>query len=59
LKPAELRGIRRRLGLTQAQMAQKLGIAVRSLGRYEAGNRRITRLLAYAVRWLEHLTARR
>jgi hypothetical protein len=40
-------------------MAKKLGIAVRSLGRYEAGNRPITRLVEYAVRWLEHLTARR
>jgi hypothetical protein len=40
-------------------MAEKLGIAVRSFGRYEAGDRRITRLLEYAVRWLQHLTARR
>ncbi len=48
----ELRAIRQQLGLSQADMAAKLHISVRAYGRYERGERRITEVLAMAVRWL-------
>lgn len=48
----ELRRIRLRLGLTQAQMANKLGIARDSVGRYERDAARITKLVAIAARCL-------
>lgn len=55
----ELRRIRRGLGLTQAQMAKKLGIARDSLGRYERHARRVTKLLAIAVRCVASHGSRR
>ena len=48
----ELRAHRLGLGLTQAQMAGLLKLSLRAYGRYERGERRITEVLAMAVRWL-------
>ena len=48
LKPAELRRLRLRLGLTQEQMAERLGLSERTLRRYETGRKRVPR-------WLERL----
>jgi DNA-binding XRE family transcriptional regulator len=53
LKPAELRSIRRRLGLTQRQMAAKLGLSRTSYGAYENGRRKVRIVIELAVRWLE------
>jgi transcriptional regulator with XRE-family HTH domain len=50
----ELRRIRRQLGLTQVEMAQRLGLTNRSLGRYERSERPITKVMAIAVRCLAH-----
>ena len=58
LKPAELRGIRRRLGLTQLEMAKQLQVSLTQYGAYENGRAPIRRILEYAVRWLEYLSRR-
>jgi DNA-binding XRE family transcriptional regulator len=59
LKPAELRSIRRRLGLTQQQMAAKLGLSRTSYGAYENGRRTVRIVVALAARWLEEHPDRR
>jgi transcriptional regulator with XRE-family HTH domain len=59
LKPAELRSIRRRLGVTQAAMARSLGISLGQYGAYENGRQPIRRVVELAVRYLLHLAARR
>lgn len=38
LSPAEIKGLRQELGLTQAQLANMTGIGVASIKRWEAGN---------------------
>jgi transcriptional regulator with XRE-family HTH domain len=45
------------MGLTQGQMARALRISLTSVGRYENGSRRITRVFEYAVAHLETLKA--
>jgi len=52
LTGTELRRLRLRLGLTQREMAKRLGLATFSIQRYETGGRRINRVLAMAVRCL-------
>ena len=51
----ELRAARKRLSLTQAQLAAapNLDIATRQLGYYEAGEKPIPRLVELAMRRLE------
>jgi transcriptional regulator with XRE-family HTH domain len=50
LRATELRALRLDAGLTQRELARKLGMTIRSLSRYETGARKITRVLAIAVR---------
>lgn len=40
LDPAQIVALRRRLGLTQAQLAQQIGIGAESVNRWERGIRR-------------------
>jgi DNA-binding transcriptional regulator YiaG len=49
----DLRTLRARLGLTQAQLAEALGVSVRAIENWEQGLRRIPMI---AVKWLPHLT---
>jgi DNA-binding XRE family transcriptional regulator len=53
LKPAALREARRRLGLTQAQLATVLELTREAVNRYESGALRITPVLEFAIRHLE------
>jgi len=59
MTPAELREARKRLGFTQAQLAQHLGIAQVTLILYERGSRYdggpadIPRAVELALRYLE------
>jgi transcriptional regulator with XRE-family HTH domain len=55
LKPAALREARRRLGLTQAQLASVLGLTREAVNRYESGSLRITPVLEFAM---QHLVER-
>lgn len=48
----ELRRIRRRLGLTQAGLAARLGIEANSLARLERGERAVSATLALLARLL-------
>jgi transcriptional regulator with XRE-family HTH domain len=50
----QLRRIRERLGLTQAQFAPRLGVTANSLARLERGERRISETLAL----LAHVVAK-
>ena len=48
----ELRERRRRLGLTQAQLAEALGVSARAIGKWEAGDAPITFSIDLATRYL-------
>lgn len=50
MTPAEFRALRRRLGLTQAQLAAALGMSRDQILRYEAGRAPIPRVVELAVR---------
>ncbi len=51
----ELRERRRRLGLTQAQLAEALGVTTRAVGKWEAGDAPIAPSIELAIRYLlEH-----
>ncbi len=52
MKPAELRSIRRRLGVTQAQMARSRGMSLTQYGAIERGNAPLRRVVELAVRYL-------
>jgi transcriptional regulator with XRE-family HTH domain len=54
----QLRRIRKRLKLTQAQFAERIGIAPNSLARLERGERAITEPLARLIRLLAAPAAR-
>jgi transcriptional regulator with XRE-family HTH domain len=56
---AELRKARARLGMTQGEMAKALRVSLTTVGRYENGSRRITRVFEFAVSHLETLKAGR
>jgi transcriptional regulator with XRE-family HTH domain len=47
-----LRAIRERLGLSQQQMAHRLGLHRNTVNRYERGARRVPRVVAIAARSL-------
>lgn len=59
MRPAELRKIRGRLGLTQAKMARMLGLSLGQYGAYENGRQPIRRVVEFAVRWVESLHRQR
>jgi len=42
MKPEELKVIRERLGLSQAALAEMIGVARETVARWETGTRRIT-----------------
>jgi DNA-binding transcriptional regulator YiaG len=48
----ELRDRRRRLGATQAQLAERLGVTANALARWERGERRISEPVARLVKLL-------
>jgi transcriptional regulator with XRE-family HTH domain len=49
---AELKAVRKGLGLLQADFAARLGIGVRTYIRYERGDRAVPLVVALAVRYL-------
>ena len=49
----QLRAIRRRLGLTQAALAARLGITANALARLERGERGVSETIAILARLLE------
>lgn len=53
MTPQELRAIRERLGLTQTQLADALGVAMNSIWRMENDRQAITERTAKQVRALE------
>ncbi len=55
----QLRATRLRLGLTQAQLAQRLGVQSNSVARLERGERGISEPVARLVRLIESSTDRR
>jgi len=52
MTPDEYRHIRRELGLTQAQLAARLGVATNTIARRERGEQPIDREAALALRSL-------
>ena len=48
----ELRQARERLGLTQAQLAQQLGVTLNAVQKWEMGERPIRKVVALAVQLL-------
>lgn len=55
----EVRAIRRRLGLTQQELADKVGVARNTVTRWELGLMGIRESAARLLRLLAQLTARR
>jgi len=54
MTPAQFRAIRERLGLSQAQLADRLGVAMNSVSRWEIGEREIHPMTAKLITFLEH-----
>ena len=53
MTPDELKETRSRLGLTQTQLAQELGVTLNAVQRWEAGERPIRRVTELALETLE------
>ena len=51
--PKHLRAYRRRLALSKAQLAELLGVALKTLSRWESGGRKIPPYILYALRKLK------
>jgi DNA-binding transcriptional regulator YiaG len=49
MRPDELKRIRSRLGLTQTQLAVRLGVTQNTVARWEIGDRRITPPMAQLI----------
>lgn len=61
MTPAELRAIRKRLGLTQTGLAARIGVHLRSVQKWEGGERAISEPVALLLQTLqtpEHNRAR-
>ena len=54
----ELRRLRRRLGLTQVQLAERLGVTSTSVARWERGERAISEPVARLVRLLGEMSGK-
>lgn len=52
MKASEFKEHRIKQGLTQAQLAEKLGVSERTLQRYEAGRQDIPKPVAYFLSYL-------
>ena len=52
MAPGEIRAIREQCLSTQAEMAEWLGIAVNTWGRWERGERQPEPLMRHYLRWL-------
>ena len=55
---SELRRIRKRLGLTQVQLAERLGVTGNTVARQERGEVRITEPVARLIRYVAGLPKR-
>ena len=53
MTPDELKEVRSRLGLTQTQLANELGVTLNAVQRWEAGDRPIRRVTELALKTLE------
>ena len=53
MTPAEIKALRERLGLTQAELAQKLDVALSTVSRWESGGRKPHRRTIKDLRRLE------
>ena len=53
MTPDELKEVRSRLGLTQTQLANELGVTLNAVQRWEAGERPIRRVTELALETLE------
>lgn len=49
MTPAELRAIRRQLGLTQTELAERIGVHLRSVQKWEGSEREISRPVAMLI----------
>jgi transcriptional regulator with XRE-family HTH domain len=52
MRPKEFIRIRKRMGLTQAQLARELGVSRAAVSRWESGKRAIDNVLALAMEYL-------
>jgi len=53
MKPAELKAARKKLGFSQSQLAEALGVDRVSVARWETGTRRIPPMLRLALKALQ------
>lgn len=53
LTPERIRSLRRQLGLTQAEFAERLGVSMQAVSFWERGTRTPTGLYARAIRSLQ------
>lgn len=53
MKPKDLKRIRQKLGLTQKELAERLGVTLVTVGRWEAGMRKISEPVAKLVKMIE------
>jgi DNA-binding transcriptional regulator YiaG len=53
VKPAELKAARKKLGMSQPQLADALGVDRVSVARWETGTRRIPSMLRLALKALQ------
>ena len=53
MRPEELKSMRKRLGITQEELASSLGVHRVSVARWEAGMRKIPNMLTLAIKALE------
>lgn len=53
MTPAEIKALRERFGLTQAELAQKLDVALSTVSRWESGQRKPHRRTIKDLRRLE------
>lgn len=50
----QLRAARRKLGLSQRELGEELGVSMRTIGRMENGEFIISEMMDAAMKWLLH-----